>query len=104
MFTSQTKAERILSGWNNNASIGTIVSYIGYWLSVIVALVYMKWSEGRLSLFGYKSAAWYRREDRRNRMVSGQNSPEIDEDTKKSMPADSPSQQATQSLYELPEH
>ncbi|KAG0215680.1 high-affinity iron permease [Mortierella sp. GBA30] len=29
-------------GWSNIASIGTIVCYIGYWLVIIVALVYMK--------------------------------------------------------------
>ena len=49
-------------GWNNNASIGTILAYVFYWLAVFVALVYMKWSEGRVTLFGFKSAATKRRE------------------------------------------
>lgn len=52
-------------GWNNNASIGTILSYVFYWLSVIAALVYMKWSEGRVALFGHHSQAGKRRQERR---------------------------------------
>lgn len=56
-------------GWNNNASIGTILSYVFYWLSVVVALVYMKWSEGRVSLFGRDSQAGKRRRDRRQTCI-----------------------------------
>ncbi|KAM0788269.1 hypothetical protein ACM66B_001418 [Microbotryomycetes sp. NB124-2] len=52
-------------GWTNNATIGTILSYVFYWLAVIVALVYMKWSEGRTSVFGFHSAAGKRRLARR---------------------------------------
>lgn len=44
-----------LFGWSNNASIGTILSYCFYWLAVIVALVYLKWSEGRLVILGHES-------------------------------------------------
>lgn len=54
-------------GWSNNASIGTILSYVFYWLSVIAALVYMKWSEGRVSLIGHHSQAGKRRLERRER-------------------------------------
>merc|ERR1711939_979034 len=36
-------------GWTNNATVGTILSYVFYWLSIIAALVYMKWQEGRLT-------------------------------------------------------
>jgi high-affinity iron transporter len=36
-----------LLGWDNNASIGTILSYVFYWLAVIAALVYLKWKEVR---------------------------------------------------------
>ena len=32
-------------GWNNTATVGTILAYIFYWLFVIGALVYMKWKE-----------------------------------------------------------
>ncbi|KAF9439086.1 high-affinity iron permease [Entomortierella beljakovae] len=37
-----------LFGWSNIASIGTIVCYIGYWIIVIVSLVYMKLKSRRL--------------------------------------------------------
>lgn len=36
-----------LFGWSNVASIGSVVCYIGYWLIVIVALVYMKQKQRR---------------------------------------------------------
>ncbi|GAA6062655.1 hypothetical protein JCM10212_003467 [Sporobolomyces blumeae] len=51
-------------GWTNNATIGTILSYCFYWITAIVCLVYMKWSEGRTTFFGMKSAAGHRREAR----------------------------------------
>jgi len=44
-------------GWSNDASIGTILSYVFYWIAVIVGLVWMKWSEGRMTFFGIQSAA-----------------------------------------------
>jgi hypothetical protein len=40
-------------------------------ISVAVALVYMKWKEGRTSLFGYKSAAGKRRDVARAEKASG---------------------------------
>lgn len=58
----------------DNATIGTILSYIFYWLAAIVCLVYMKWTEGRTTFFGYKSEAWYRRAAR----CEGGNSPSPD--------------------------
>lgn len=51
-------------GWNNNASIGTILSYVFYWFSVIGALVYMRWSEGRVALLGKHSKAGKERMER----------------------------------------
>jgi high-affinity iron transporter len=33
-----------------------------YWVAVVVALTYMKWSEGRCTFFGIKSAAGKRRD------------------------------------------
>ncbi|KAF8984531.1 high-affinity iron permease [Entomortierella lignicola] len=39
-----------LFGWNNIASIGTIVCYIGYWLVVVGALIYMKLKRRRQSV------------------------------------------------------
>lgn len=37
--------------------VGTILSYCFYWMAVIAALVYMKWAEGRVTFFGFHSAA-----------------------------------------------
>jgi len=39
-------------GWTNNATQGSILSYVFYWLAVIVVLIYMKWQEGRITFFG----------------------------------------------------
>ncbi|CAO3574958.1 unnamed protein product [Mortierella alpina] len=36
-------------GWSNIASIGSVVCYIGYWLVVITALVYMKLNRKRIA-------------------------------------------------------
>ncbi|KAF8748449.1 Iron permease FTR1 family [Rhizoctonia solani] len=37
-------------GWSNNGSIGTVISYIAYWLIAILALVRMKHREGRTTI------------------------------------------------------
>lgn len=37
--------------------VGTVLSYVFYWLAVIVTLVALKWREGRLRVFGFESAA-----------------------------------------------
>lgn len=49
-------------GWNNNATLGSVLMYVFYWLLIVVTLVYLKWKEGRMSLFGLKSAAAKRRD------------------------------------------
>ncbi|KAM0748648.1 iron permease FTR1 [Meredithblackwellia eburnea MCA 4105] len=54
-------------GWSNNASYGTILSYVFYWLFAIVCLIYMKWQEGRMKFFGIESAAGQRSRLRRER-------------------------------------
>lgn len=51
-------------GWNNTASGGTIVSYILYWVLIAATLIYLKWSEGRLTLFGKGSKAHQRMAER----------------------------------------
>ncbi|KAF8608850.1 iron permease FTR1 [Ceratobasidium sp. AG-I] len=38
-------------GWHNNGSVGTVLSYIFYWIAAIVALVVMKHQEGRTKVF-----------------------------------------------------
>ncbi|KAL0958080.1 hypothetical protein HGRIS_000256 [Hohenbuehelia grisea] len=48
-------------GWTNSATLGTVLAYVFYWLAVIVALIYMKFSEGRTKLFGRESKAGIRR-------------------------------------------
>ncbi|KAJ3572927.1 hypothetical protein NP233_g2756 [Leucocoprinus birnbaumii] len=52
-------------GWNNNGTLGTILAYVFYWIAVIIALIYLKFSEGRTSLLGRQSAAARKREERR---------------------------------------
>jgi hypothetical protein len=52
-------------GWTNNATVGTILAYVFYWLTCVAALVYMKWKEGRTTFLGLKSKAWHRREARK---------------------------------------
>jgi len=47
-------------GWTNNATLGTVLSYVFYWLAVMVVLVYTKYKEGRTKVFGYESAAGVR--------------------------------------------
>lgn len=37
-------------GWNNTATIGSIVSYCGYWLIVAAALVYMFFKERKRAI------------------------------------------------------
>ncbi|KAG9098712.1 high-affinity iron permease [Ceratobasidium sp. UAMH 11750] len=46
-------------GWSNNGSVGTVSSYILYWLIAIIALVRMKHREGRTDLV--EKAAHYTR-------------------------------------------
>ncbi|KAG9102219.1 high-affinity iron permease [Ceratobasidium sp. UAMH 11750] len=40
-----------LFGWSNNGSVGTVLSYVFYWIAVIVALIVMKHQEGRSKVF-----------------------------------------------------
>lgn len=83
-------------GWTNSASVATVMSYVAYWVAVIVVLIYLKFKEvrvssplrtmsarrgalmivtffslcvqGRTTLFGKESAAGVRRRDHRVRM------------------------------------
>lgn len=48
-------------GWQNSATVGSVVAYVFYWLAVIVTLVYMKFREGRTTLFGLESSSGKRR-------------------------------------------
>ncbi|KLO19811.1 iron permease FTR1 [Schizopora paradoxa] len=51
-------------GWTNSATLGTVLSYVFYWLVAIGILIHMKWSEGRTSVFGRKSRRGREREAR----------------------------------------
>ncbi|KAM0750488.1 iron permease FTR1 [Meredithblackwellia eburnea MCA 4105] len=52
---------KALVGWSNNCSYGDLISYIGFWLAVAFTLIYMKWQEGRCTIFGKHSQARLRR-------------------------------------------
>ncbi|KAL0578123.1 high-affinity iron permease [Marasmius crinis-equi] len=52
-------------GWTSNATLGRTIAYPLYWLCVVVALVLMKYHEGRVRLFGRESTTGYRRRIRR---------------------------------------
>ncbi|CAK9784296.1 iron permease FTR1 [Cutaneotrichosporon oleaginosum] len=61
-------------GWNNNASLGTILGYCFYWIAVMAALIYYKWTEGRVTCGGrVKSAAAKRLEARREERLAAAN-------------------------------
>ncbi|KAF8325868.1 iron permease FTR1/Fip1/EfeU [Cantharellus anzutake] len=60
---------RAVLGWTNNATLGTILCYCFYWIAVIAILTYMKWSEGRTTILGLKSKAWYERRAAREKVV-----------------------------------
>lgn len=48
-------------GWQNTATLGSILGYCFYWIAFMFALLRMKWAEGRTSVFGYHSEAGKRR-------------------------------------------
>ncbi|WWD00894.1 hypothetical protein V866_007832 [Kwoniella sp. B9012] len=53
-------------GWNNTATLGSILGYVFYWILIIVTLVYLRWKEGRFTLVypSYQggSLVWQRKE------------------------------------------
>ncbi|KAG7097675.1 hypothetical protein E1B28_005001 [Marasmius oreades] len=52
-------------GWSNNASLGTVLGYVFYWIAVMVTLVCLKFLEGRTTLFGKESEVGRKRRERR---------------------------------------
>ena len=40
-----------------NTVVGSVLSYVFYWIAAIVALVIIKWREGRIKVLGLESAA-----------------------------------------------
>ncbi|KAF8128209.1 Ftr1 protein [Boletus edulis] len=58
-------------GWQNSATLGSVLSYVFYWLAVIAVLVYYKFREGRTKLFGLESTNGMRRRQRREAQEAG---------------------------------
>ncbi|KAL4068588.1 iron permease FTR1/Fip1/EfeU [Scleroderma yunnanense] len=54
-------------GWQNSATLGSVLAYVFYWLAVIVTLICLKFKEGRTTLFGFESSAGKRRREARER-------------------------------------
>ncbi|KAE9398316.1 iron permease FTR1 [Gymnopus androsaceus JB14] len=52
-------------GWTNSATLGSVLSYVFYWIAVMMTLVIMKFKEGRTTIFGRESAAGRSRRIRR---------------------------------------
>ncbi|KAH8101808.1 Ftr1 protein [Cristinia sonorae] len=67
-------------GWTNNATIGTVLGYVFYWLAAIAALIYMKFSEGRTKLLGRESAAGARRRQRAARQQGDSEGGSVDKE------------------------
>ncbi|POW00419.1 hypothetical protein PSTT_13155, partial [Puccinia striiformis] len=44
-------------GWNNTGSILTVMIYISFWLIASATLIFMKWHEGRCTIFNVSSSA-----------------------------------------------
>ncbi|KAJ3486461.1 hypothetical protein NLI96_g4227 [Meripilus lineatus] len=53
-----------LFGWSNNATLGSVLAYVFYWVAVVLALIFLKFKEGRTKLFGKESEAGVRRRER----------------------------------------
>ncbi|KAJ7698669.1 iron permease FTR1/Fip1/EfeU [Mycena rosella] len=66
-------------GWTNSATLGSVLSYVFYWIAVIVVLVVMKYTEGRSKLFGRESAAGARRRAARERQAVAQTEAPVEE-------------------------
>jgi len=66
-------------GWSNNATIGTVLAYVFYWIAVIAVLVYLKYNEGRTKLLGRESAAGARRRQARHEKERSVNEKEADD-------------------------
>lgn len=50
-------------GWNNTATIGSIISYCLYWILVAAYLVYMFWKERRNAIAKAERGEFYDNED-----------------------------------------
>lgn len=78
-----------LLGWTNSATrrpffaamvpgfthviftVGTVLSYVFYWIAAIITLAVLKWREGRVSVFGFESTAGKEKRARQAADTSG---------------------------------
>jgi len=65
-------------GWSNNGSLGTILSYVFYWIAVMAALIFLKFREGRTTFLGHESAAGRRRKEIRAQHSHEKGEPEVE--------------------------
>ncbi|KAL0568316.1 high-affinity iron permease [Marasmius crinis-equi] len=63
-------------GWDNSATLGTVLGYVAYWVAVMVTLVWLKYKEGRTILFGMESEVRKRRRMRKDNSNDGEGSQE----------------------------
>uniref|UniRef100_A0A0W0F125 Uncharacterized protein n=1 Tax=Moniliophthora roreri TaxID=221103 RepID=A0A0W0F125_MONRR len=68
-------------GWTSNATIGRTLAYPLYWICVVIALIYLKYHEGRMTFFGLESSAGVRRKMRRQDKAAEKSQPAGSEDT-----------------------
>ncbi|TFK85216.1 Ftr1 protein [Polyporus arcularius HHB13444] len=52
-------------GWTNSATLGSVLSYVFYWIAVVAVLIYLKFKEGRTTLLGKESSMGRRRRERK---------------------------------------
>ncbi|KAF9530010.1 Ftr1 protein [Crepidotus variabilis] len=57
-------------GWTNNATLGSVLAYVFYWIAVIAVLIFLKHKEGRTSLLGRKSVAVQRHQHTHERTTT----------------------------------
>ncbi|TFY61301.1 hypothetical protein EVJ58_g4595 [Rhodofomes roseus] len=70
-------------GWTNSATIGSVLSYVFYWIAVMITLVYLKWKEGRTKVFGKESQAGVRRRERQEMLAAQEQEQQRLEETEK---------------------
>ncbi|TFY56958.1 hypothetical protein EVG20_g8732 [Dentipellis fragilis] len=59
-------------GWTNSATLGSVLSYVFYWIAVIFTLLYLKWKEGRTNFgVGFESKARIERREKRAVRAAG---------------------------------
>ncbi|KAJ7598652.1 iron permease FTR1 [Mycena floridula] len=73
-------------GWTNSATLGTVLSYVFYWIAVTVTLVVMKYREGRSKFVGMESAAGKRRRMLRSEKQTETTTAEKVEDAPQGLP------------------